>query len=358
METLVNKFKGKRVLVTGHTGFKGGWFSLWMSHWGANVLGYSIDVPTKPSFFDATQLATRIDDRRGDIRSLEDMQKVFSEFKPELVFHFAAQPMVLESYHNPLSTFSTNVMGTANVLECVRNSPDVKLTMVVTSDKCYENHEKSEGYREGDPLGGHDPYSASKAATEIVAQAWFNSFFKHLNTRMGYCTVRAGNVFGGGDWGQYRLIPDFVRAVTNNHVLKMRHPKNVRPWQHVLNCLWGYILLASHLMDEPEKFSGHWNFGPRTSDHLTAGEVIQSLQETWGKGQWEVEPQQNNQLKETTLLALNWDKAAQNLGWQPVWDLQQGIEKTVEWYNTFLEDPKNIMTISQHHLDTFLKAVQ
>src|SRR4051812_32894796 len=256
-------WRSKRVLITGHTGFKGAWLSLWLGELGAEVTGYALSPPSEPSLFQAAGLADRMHSTLGDVRDLSALRGAFRAARPELVLHLAAQALVRPSYDDPVTTFDTNVMGTVNVLEAARHEPSVRSVVVVTSDKCYENREWPWGYRENEAMGGHDPYSSSKGCAELVTAAYRSSFAKG---RLGIASARAGNVIGGGDWAKDRIIPDFVRAVTQGQALRVRNPGAVRPWQHVLEPLAGYLLLAEHLYSEPQRFAEAWNFGPADSD--------------------------------------------------------------------------------------------
>lgn len=280
-------YKNKRVLITGHTGFKGSWLAIWLKELGADVVGYSLDPPSEPNNFEATRLREKITHIHGDIRDLDRLMETFKKYQPEFVFHLAAQPLVRLSYNEPKMTFDTNIGGTVNVFEAVRKTPSVKVLVNITSDKCYENKEWVWGYRENDPMGGHDPYSASKGCAELVFSAYLKSFFSQnaaqksgdmtqLREQLGSCpqistsgprlgaaSARAGNVIGGGDWGTDRLVPDCIRALSRHQPIGIRSPKAVRPWQHVLEPLGGYLLLGAALWQDPQKYSGAWNFGPR-----------------------------------------------------------------------------------------------
>ena len=329
---------GKRVLITGHTGFKGGWLALDLATKGAKVVGLALEPDTDPALFRAAQLESVVDSRIGDIRDFDKVLSILSETKPEIVFHLAAQPLVRRSYREPLDTFDTNVLGTAKLLEAIRRVGFVSAVVVVTTDKCYENKEWHWGYRENDRLGGHDPYSASKACAEIVVSAYRSSFFSEKESGAGDCTAvasaRAGNVIGGGDWAEDRLIPDMVRAFQQARPVTIRNPGSVRPWQHVLEPVEAYIELAAKLSEEPRKFASAWNFGPELSDAIPVAKVVESFASYWGDGAtWEVDSAP--QVHETTSLRLDCSKAALELGWQPTWNIEDALRLTAQWYQEF-----------------------
>lgn len=333
-------YKGKRVFLTGHTGFKGGWLSLWLRELGAEVWGYSLPPPTEPSLFEAVGLAGLVNHRQGDVRDADALRAAVRECRPDIVFHLAAQPLVLDSYDDPLGTFSTNVMGTANLLEAVRRSDTVKAVVAVTSDKCYENREWVWGYREQDPMGGHDPYSASKGCAELVTAAYRRSFFgsaARSRRPVLAASARAGNVIGGGDWGKDRLVPDCMRALSRGEEVLIRAPAAVRPWQHVFEPLSGYLLLGARLQDGEEAFASGWNFGPVDFDTWTVREVVDAACGAWGGGRWVVAP--NARPHEAHWLRLDASRAALELGWRPRWGVGEAITRTVAWYRKFYEGP-------------------
>jgi len=289
-DTFGGVFQGMPVLVTGHTGFKGSWLSIWLKELGAEVIGYSVDIPTVPNNFEASQLARRVVDVRDDVRSLGALYNVFGEFKPQVVFHLAAQPIVRLSYGEPKETFDVNVMGAVNLLEAVRLTDSVKAVVCITSDKCYENREWIWGYREIDRLGGHDPYSASKAMAELAIAAYRRSFFPpdaYQEHGVAVASARAGNVIGGGDWAQDRLVADCMRALMDGEPIPVRNPRSVRPWQLVLEPLSGYLWLAAKLLQEGARFAEAWNFAPLEPVAVSVGELVQKLIELWGVGEWE-----------------------------------------------------------------------
>jgi CDP-glucose 4,6-dehydratase len=324
---------GRVVLITGHSGFKGSWLSIWLRELGAQVIGYSLDPPTTPSLFETCDLKHRVTSRIGDVRDLESLLKVMNKHNPDIVFHMAAQSLVRRSYQYPVETYGTNVMGTVNVLEAGRLTPSVRTIVNVTSDKCYENKEWIWGYRENDPVGGHDPYSSSKGCSELVTKAYAQSYFKageRHHPPKSLSSVRAGNVIGGGDWAQDRLIPDCVRALAARRPIIIRNPDAVRPWQHVLEPLYGYLLLAKRMSDEPAGFSGAWNFGSTDGSLLTVSEMVRQVVEEWGEGSCDVCP--DPLLHEAQVLKLDSLKARTFLGWKSRWDVRTSISKTVEWY--------------------------
>lgn len=327
------------MLITGHTGFKGSWLAIWLKELGANVVGYALDPPSQPNNFEATKLRGKITHIHGDIRDLEYLLEIFKKYQPEFVFHLAAQSIVRLSYDEPKTTFDTNVGGTVNVFEAVRKTPNVKVLVNVTSDKCYENREWIWGYRENDPLGGHDPYSASKGCAELVFSAYLKSFFS-LNAGqsmgIGAASARAGNVIGGGDWGADRLVPDCIRALSSHHPIGIRNPHAIRPWQHVLEPLCAYLLLGANISKDPIKYSGVWNFGPDDSSQLNVSEMADSLIKYWGDGSWE-NLSDFKALHEARLLKLNCDKAHAELNWHSVLTIDECLQMTADWYRKFYD---------------------
>lgn len=328
-----NLYKGRRILVTGHTGFKGSWLTLWLQEMGAIVTGTGLSPITSPNHWDLLDLD--IADNRLDIRDTSAMSCLISECQPEIVFHLAAQPLVRRSYHDPIETWSTNVMGTANVLEACRRTDSVCAIVVVTTDKVYENREWSWGYREIERLGGHDPYSASKAATELVSDSYRRAFFNSKNAPL-LATARAGNVIGGGDWSEDRLIPDVVRTIAAQTSLEIRSPHATRPWQHVLDCLSGYLLLGQMLLEGKHEFTDAWNFGPSPEDNRTVSEILSDLGDQWKEFRWHssAEPQYH----EAGHLYLDSSKARSVLGWRPVLRLDKALALTTGWYRAYLEE--------------------
>jgi CDP-glucose 4,6-dehydratase len=324
------ELKGKRVLVTGDTGFKGSWLSLWLHMLGAKVMGYALPPEYKQSHFAMLELDEIITHIDGDIRDIEELNKVFNDFKPEIVFHLAAQALVRRSYKEPKLTIDTNVGGSVNVLESIRRTPSVRSLIFVTSDKCYRNNEWIWGYRENDPLGGHDPYSASKAAAEIIFSSYVDSFFSEQR-HLGISSVRAGNVIGGGDWSTDRIVPDSIKALEEGQPLVLRNPGAMRPWQHVLEPLYGYMMLSVKQYQEPQKYSGAWNFGPSIDSIRPVEDLAREVVSSWGAGSIKIESSSNDPY-EAGLLNLNCDKANQVLGWRSRWDFETTVSKTVDWY--------------------------
>jgi CDP-glucose 4,6-dehydratase len=331
-------YAGKRVLITGHTGFKGSWLALWMKHLGAEVAGMSLPPETSPNHWD--MLALDINEYLQDIRDADSTTAVIRDVNPDLVFHLAAQSLVRRSYRDPLSTWSTNVMGTVNILEACRLTSSVQAIVVVTTDKCYENLERDTGYRETDRLGGHDPYSASKASTELVAASYRKSFFANAGLPL-LATARAGNVIGGGDWSEDRLIPDIARAVIDGIPIVIRSPKATRPWQHVLEPLSGYLMLGQKLLERNPDFADAWNFGPDDSGNQPVETVLKLMQKNWSELNWEID--KSPQPHEAKLLHLNSAMAREKLSWLPIWDLDQCLSATADWYRCYLEE-KTIIT--------------
>ncbi len=327
-------FKGVPVLVTGHTGFKGSWLSLWLDALGARVIGYSLEPPSEPSNFSASGLADRIVDIRGDVRDLAALQKAVEKHKPKMVFHLAAQAIVRESYADPKLTFDTNAGGSVNVLEAIRRTDSVRAAVLITTDKCYENREWLYGYREVDRLGGRDPYSASKAMAELAISAYRRSFFpkEDFETHgVAAASTRAGNVIGGGDWGKDRILTDCIRALMDKRPIQVRSPTSVRPWQFVLEPLSGYILLGARLLMGHCELAEAWNFGPAERQAVSVREVVEMLIKLWGGGSWE-DVGSDAAPHEAGLLRLNWEKAANRLGWRPVYQWREALSETVDWF--------------------------
>ena len=330
----------RRVFVTGHTGFKGGWLSLWLQQKGAELCGLSLEPPTPVNLFQDAGVASGMRSLIGDIRDNGLLRKTLAEHRPEIVFHLAAQPLVRASYQDPLGTYATNVMGTANLLDAVRHTDSVRAVIVVTTDKCYENREWVWPYRESDRLGGFDPYSNSKACAEMVVSAYRNSFFNpedYARHGVAVASVRAGNVIGGGDWAEDRLVPDIVRAFIDGRSVRIRNPRAIRPWQHVLEPLRGYIQVAESLYDAGVGYGEAWNFGPEQSDAQPVEWIVKELAAIWGQGaHWELEG--TPQPHEAQNLQLDWSKAAGRLGWRPQLRLKEALALTAAWYLAKLEN--------------------
>lgn len=348
-------WKGKKVFLTGHTGFKGSWLSLWLASMGAEVTGYSLAPNTTPNLFDVLAIDSLIEKSHiADIRDLTGLQKAMSEAKPDVIIHMAAQPLVRYSYANPVETYATNVMGTVHVLESTRVIDAVRATVVVTTDKCYENKEWVWGYRENEPMGGYDPYSSSKGCAELVTSAYRQSYFSDFNSANKVASARAGNVIGGGDWSEDRLIPDAIKAFEANKPLMIRNPLATRPWQHVLEPLSGYLILAQALYEQGLSFASGWNFGPRDEDNRTVQEVVDLLISGWGDAaRWE--KQGTEQPHEANLLKLDCSKARSQLGWTPKWDLEAATQKIVQWQRAY-QAKESMQKVSLEQINDHMNA--
>lgn len=333
-----NVYKNKTVLVTGHTGFKGSWLSIWLKELGANVIGYSLEPYTEKDIYVLSNLKNKITSIIGDIRDREKLEKVFEEYKPEYVFHLAAQPIVIESYIDPVYTHETNIMGTINVLECIRKYESVKVGIFITSDKCYENKEQFWGYRENDSLGGLDPYSASKGASEIVINSYRHSFMNANNFnehKKAISSVRAGNVIGGGDWQKNRIIPDCIKALENNESIYLRNPKSIRPWQYVLEPLRGYILLGEKMTKNPQQFSSSFNFAPNLDSVVTVEKLADLVVGYYGNGNIEKNLTSDNSYYESKVLNLDISKSYFMLDWYPKLNIAETVNYTIDWYKNY-----------------------
>jgi CDP-glucose 4,6-dehydratase len=344
-------WRGRRVLLTGHTGFKGGWLALWLHGLGARVTGYALDPPTDPSFFESAGVADLVEDVRADIRDVERMKAAVVKCDPQVVLHLAAQPIVRAGYADPIETYGTNVMGTAIVLEACRKAPSLGAVVCVTTDKCYENREWDWPYRENDRLGGRDPYSSSKAAAELVAEAYRRSFFGE--GKVGIATARAGNVIGGGDWAADRLIPDLARAVRSKTPSVIRNPAATRPWQHVLEPLSGYLALAQKLAAEPARYSEAWNFGPDTGGDRDVGYVVDEVARLFGP-KLVTRRESTAGPHEAGKLMLDSSKARARLAWRPRLAIAEALRLTVEWYDRFISGERNMRALSEQQIRGYL----
>jgi CDP-glucose 4,6-dehydratase len=357
-----NFWRGRRVFLTGHTGFKGAWLALWLQEMGAEVTGYALAPPTKPSLFDAANLSKDMHSIIGDIRDTETLTQSLREAHPEIVLHLAAQPIVRQSYVDPVETFSTNVMGLVNVFEAIRRIDSIRACVNVTSDKCYENREWAYGYRENDAMGGFDPYSSSKGCAELVTSAYRRSYFSVANSssRLALASARAGNVIGGGDWAADRLVPDILRAISSGQPVRIRNPSAIRPWQHVLEPLSGYLILAQRLSQEDGEVAAQgWNFGPSPEDTRPVEWIVEKIVQDWGgTASWERDPAPGPH--EAHFLSLDCHKANRELGWRPAWSIGRAIEKIIDWHRAYLAGEQmrcvTLRQINEYRQDAALEA--
>ena len=345
-------WKDKKVFLTGHTGFKGAWLSIWLTSMGAKVKGFSLEPPTQINLFNAANVKNLIDSEIGDIRDYSSLSSSIHKFSPDIIFHLAAQPLVRVSYDNPLETFETNIMGTANLLEIIRKTHSVRAMVNITTDKCYENNEWIWGYKETDPMGGRDPYSSSKGCAELISAAYRESFLKQSD--IGIATARAGNVIGGGDWAKDRLIPDILRAFEDNKPAIIRNPDAIRPWQHVLEPLLGYLMLGEKLFYEPSKYSEAWNFGPYENDVQSVSSILNEMTTLWPGTSWKLDKDDNPH--EARLLKLDISKAITILKWKPNWNLKITLEKIVKWHQLFISK-QNMQVACINEIDQFIKDI-
>ena len=347
-------WRGRNVLITGHTGFKGGWLAHWLQLMGARVTGYSIEPPTVPNLFEESKLYQIVNSVHGDVRDLFNLKKVISNTHPEVIFHLAAQPLVRYSYDHPIETYETNVMGTVNLLEAARGVSSVRAVVCITTDKCYENKEWVWGYRENDPMGGHDPYSSSKGCSELAISAYRRSFFSSDN-RAGIASVRAGNVIGGGDWGQDRLIPDIIKAFGEKKEVVIRNPKAIRPWQHVLEPLCGYLLLAERICSSGASYTDAWNFGPNDSDAQTVEWIVNKMVRLWGEeAKWTNDKAAHPH--EARYLKLDISKAKTVLGYSPRLEIETTLEWVVNWYKK-RKQGADVALLTQRQIEEFEKII-
>jgi CDP-glucose 4,6-dehydratase len=347
----VSFWKGRRVLITGHTGFKGGWLSILLNHLSAKVKGFALLPPTQPNLFTEARIIELIESEIGDIKDIKAISKSILDFKPEIVIHMAAQPLVRHSYDKPIETFATNVLGTAHVLEAAKNCDSVKAVISVTTDKCYENKEWVWAYREDEPMGGHDPYSSSKGCAELVTASYRKSFFKEKG--IGLASARAGNVIGGGDWAADRLIPDILRAFEKNEPVIVRSPNAIRPWQHVLEPLSGYLKLAELLYKNPNQYGEGWNFGPLNQDARSVSWILDKMVDAWPQNaSWKLDKQTKHR-HEANYLKLDISKAKSKLGWQPIWSLEESLKKIIDWHSNWL-NKKDMLRLSLEQINQFI----
>ncbi len=351
-------YEGLTVLVTGHTGFKGSWLSLWLQELGAKVVGLSLE-PTAPSHFEASRIGEGMVSLIGDVRDFSVVNEVIQKYRPAAIFHLAAQSLVLASYQSPKETFDVNAGGTVNILEAVRHCPSVRAVVVITTDKCYENQEWIWGYRENDPLGGADPYSASKCMAEHVVRSYRASFFQREDAAM-IASARAGNVIGGGDFSANRIVPDAMKALMENRTIVVRNPTSVRPWLNVLDPLHGYLLLGSHLLSRGRQYAEAWNFGPMETRGVDVQTLVEKAIDLWGTGEWvhqgnpQAKAEKGYTYAEMGLLRLNWDKAAHRLGWRPFYSWEKALEETVDWFLAFNKGSVQMKEVSLSHLHAFV----
>lgn len=353
----LNRYSGKRVFITGDTGFKGSWLAIWLQKLGARVTGFGLPPRNHEDNYIVSGLPSQIDHINGDIRDFPVLSDAMQKSRPDFVFHLAAQALVLDSYEDPYLTFTTNVTGTLNVLEVFRKCPGVKAAIMVTSDKCYENRECIQGYRESDPLGGRDPYSASKGAAEIIISSYIRSFFQEIDAP-AVASVRAGNVIGGGDWSENRIIPDCIRSLKSNNPIEIRNPQSVRPWQHVLEPLYGYLLLGNTLSGPDGKtFCGPWNFGPYPSNIVKVEDLVKEIIQQWGSGTYQISEKEHT-TKESNTLVLDISKAMQELKWRPVLPLKKTVQFTLDEYRIDGMSEDAVFNQRSAHIDEYMNIRQ
>ncbi len=343
-------WKNKRVFITGHTGFKGSWLSLWLHSLGACVKGYALKPPTNPSLFEEAKVDNKIQSEIGDIRNLDQLKKSMLEFKPDILIHMAAQSLVILSYENPVETYDINALGTAKVLEAAKTCPNLRAIINVTSDKCYENKEWEWGYRENEPMGGYDPYSSSKGCAELITSSYRQSFMKEKG--IGLASARAGNVIGGGDWADMRLIPDILRAFEKNIPVIIRNPTAIRPWQHVLEPLSGYLLLVEKLYKTPNQYASAWNFGPENNNTKSVEWILNKMVSKWQGASWKLD--QDDYSHEACTLHLDISKAKSKLNWHPVWEIEHTLDKSIQWHQAWI-NKKDIHTICMREIEEYMR---
>lgn len=354
---MMNNFSDKKIVVTGHTGFKGSWLTAWLKIMGADVIGISLDPPTSKSHFQFAKIFDGIDDCRIDIRDANKIKQKIIDSSPDFLFHLAAQPIVGRSYEDPLETWNTNVMGTVNILEALRYLKNECTAVIITSDKCYDNVEWEWGYRENDTLGGPDPYSASKGAAEIAIRSYFKSYFKNPDNGIKIASARAGNVIGGGDWAESRIVPDCIKAWSQNETVELRNPASTRPWQHVLEPLGGYLFLASELSKNNELHGEAFNFGPPAHQNHSVLSLVEEMSLHWNQVKWEEPKEPKDAFYESGLLKLNCDKALHLLNWQAVLNFSETVKLTTEWYMNFYKNPEIISTLTNSQIIEYQKIL-
>ncbi|MDG7037672.1 MAG: CDP-glucose 4,6-dehydratase [Nitrososphaerota archaeon] len=345
-------FSGKKIFITGHTGFIGSWLTKWLTMLNAEVCGYSLGPPTKPNMYETLDLDGKIVDLRGDVRNRKALKEALKSFNPEIIFHLAAQPIVLESYTNPTETFKTNITGTVNILDGLRDTRSTRVIIVMTSDKVYKNNERIYPYKEIDPLGGKDPYSASKSCQDIIVNSFRESYFNNMGTSVS--SIRAGNVIGGGDWGKYRIVPDIVKSLSKNNVIEIRNPNSVRPWQFVLEPIYGVLRLAEKMWHDI-KFSGDWNFGPKLQQEIPVRKLVEEFIKNWGGGNFSVI--NNSSTMEAKYLKLDINKAIEELKWIPQYDFITVIKKTVDWYKKYYYDMSKIDLLTETQINEYFSGI-
>tara|TARA_Y100000590_G_scaffold140338_1_gene160956 strand:- start:4712 stop:5812 length:1101 start_codon:yes stop_codon:yes gene_type:complete len=352
------EFKNKKIIVTGHTGFKGSWLTYWLMLLGAKVIGLSINIPSKPSHFKAIKLQNKIIHKRMDIRNLKLLKKTFKKHQPDYVFHLAAQTLVKKSYLDPMYTWQTNMIGTLNVLEALREIKKTCVAVLITSDKSYKNLETKRGYKENDILGGKDPYSASKASADIAIQSYVSSFFPKKKTKISIGIARAGNVIGGGDWSKYRIIPDCVKSWSKNKKVLIRNPKSTRPWQHVLEVVYGYMLLSLNLKKNKKLHGEAFNFGPNHKKNYSVISLVKLMKKNWRDISWKINGKNNKNFFESNLLKLNCNKAKNILKWKSVLSFYETINMVASWYKSYYSEPKKIYKTSFYQIRTYEKLLK
>jgi CDP-glucose 4,6-dehydratase len=355
-------YKNETVLVTGHTGFIGGWLTTWLTLLGANVIGFAKNPSTNPSIFDTNNLSKHIIDIRGDITNIQEIKEVIKKYEPKFIFHLAAEALVIPSYENPIQTINTNVMGILNILQIIRNVKSVKVLINFTSDKCYQNIEDvNHAYTENDALGGFDPYSASKAISEIITSCYRNSFFQDYDkeVKTSIATIRAGNVIGGGDWAKFRIIPDFIRSRCNKSKLVLRNPEYIRPWQHVLEPISGLLWLGSQMYENPKKFNEAWNFGPKSNEKKTVNEIIEKVKNMWdGESKLELEIKEGDEHHEAKFLGLDCTKAKNKLGWENSYSISETLLETILWYRNWFKKNVDMDHYTKQQIELYIKKAK